>query len=421
MRLLYTALIYLAAPVALAATWWRARRDPSYGERLGERWGFTEARFDDAPLWLHAVSVGEVQAGAVLIRALKERYPDRPIVVTTGTPTGAQRVESLFGDSVRHVYLPYDMPGAARRFLERVQPVAGIVMETEIWPNLFRECRRREIPLLLASARLSEKSARRYGRLRALTRDALEHVHIAAQSALDAARFKEIGAARVDVLGNLKFDIQVREDVASEGRSLRAARFGGRAVWIAASTHEGEEEHALVAHDIVRAQVPGALLLLVPRHPQRFQSVAALLGDRGVPYVSRSRDEEVAEATHVLLVDTLGELLMLYAAADVAFVAGSLVPIGGHSLLEPAALGCPIIVGPHNFNAPEIAQMFLSSGAAVQVKDASALGAAVVRLLRDPSERDRMAAHARGILENNRGTLQRLLDVIERLLPRQTV
>lgn len=420
MRLLYTALIYLAAPVALAANWWRARRDPSYGERLGERWGFTRARFDDAPLWLHAVSVGEVQASAVLIRALKERYPDRSIVVTTGTPTGSQRVKSLFGDSVRHIYLPYDMPGAVRRFLERVQPVAGIVMETEIWPNLFRECRRRGIPLLLASARLSEKSARRYGRLRALARDALAHVHIAAQSALDAERFKAIGAARVDVLGNLKFDIQVRDDVAMEGRSLRAAQFGARAVWIAASTHEGEEEQALIAHEFVRARVPGALILLVPRHPQRFQSVAALLRDRGVPYVSRSRGEAVTEATHVLLVDTLGELLMLYAAADVAFVAGSLVPIGGHSLLEPAALGCPIIVGPHNFNAPEIAQMFLSSGAALQVPDASALGEAIVRLIGDPSERDRMAAHAREILERNRGTLERLLEVIERLISRRS-
>jgi 3-deoxy-D-manno-octulosonic-acid transferase len=252
-----------------------------------------------------------------------------------------------------------------------------------------------------------------------LTRAALEGVRVAAQSTLDAERFETIGAEDVEIVGNLKFDIDVREEVAGAGRSLRAAQFGARAVWIAASTHEGEEEQALAAHEIVRARVASALLVLVPRHPQRFASVAALLNERSVRYVSRSRGGAVTEGTDVLFVDTLGELLMLYAAADVAFVAGSLVPIGGHSLLEPAAMGCPIVVGPHNFNAPEIAQMFLSSGAAWQVKDADALGEAVIRLLNDPDERRRMASQAYEILANNRGTLQRLIEIIDRLVSRR--
>ncbi len=418
MRLLYTILIYLAAPIALAVNWSRARRDPAYGERLGERWGFVQARIERPSLWVHAVSVGEVQAGAVLIRALTARFPDHELVVTTGTPTGAQRVRSLFEGSVQHVYLPYDMPGAVRRFLERVRPSVGIVMETEIWPNLFRECRRRSVPLLIASARLSEKSVRRYGRLRSLARDALAGVRVAAQTELDAKRFRDIGAARVEVIGNLKFDIDVPGEVAQAGQSLRSDQLAGRPVWIAASTHEGEEEQALAAHEIIRAHLQDALLILVPRHPQRFPSVAALLAERRVPYVSRSRGERVTEATRVLLVDTLGELLMFYAASDVAFVAGSLVPIGGHSLLEPAAIGCPIVVGPHNFNAPDIAQMLLSSHAAVQVNDVDALGAEVVRLLNDADARREMVARAREILEKNRGALARLVEMIEDVVPR---
>lgn len=418
MRLLYTILIYLASPIALAVNWWRARREPSYGERLGERWGFVQARIDRPSLWVHAVSVGEVQAGAVLIRALKQRYPDHTLVVTTGTPTGAQRVRSLFDGTVQHVYLPYDMPGAVRRFLDRVRPAAGIVMETEIWPNLFRECRRRAVPLLIASARLSEKSVRRYRRLRGLTSGALAGVHIAAQTESDAERFKEIGAEQVEVIGNLKFDIDVRVEVATAGHALRADQFAVRPVWIAASTHEGEEERALIAHERVRARIPDALLILVPRHPQRFPNVAKLLTDRGVPYVSRSSGERVTPAAYVLLVDTLGELLMFYATADVAFVAGSLMPIGGHSLLEPAAVGCPIVVGPHNFNAPDIAQMLLSNQAAVQVADVDALGNEVVRLLNDADARREMTTRARAILEKNRGALARLVGMIETVVPR---
>lgn len=413
---LYNVLIYLASPIALAANVWRGRRDPTYRDRLGERFGFTKARFERSPLWVHAVSVGEVQAGAVLIRSLRKRYPDRPILVTTATPTGAERVKVLFGDTVTHVYLPYDMPGAVARFLDRVRPQIAIVMETEIWPNLFRACRKRGIPIVIASARLSEKSVRRYGRLGGLARAALDQVLVAAQTPLDASRFQAIGAANVHVVGNLKFDIEVGADVAEAGRALRAAQFRERAVWVAASTHEGEEEQVLDAHEIVRTRIPNALLLLVPRHPQRFAAVASLLRTRSKRFVSRSRGEAVADDTEVLLVDTLGELLMLYAAGDVAFVGGSLVPIGGHNLLEPAALDCPIVIGPHNFNAPDIAQAFLSSQAAVQVDNAQMLGETVVALMLDSARRNEMAARARELVGQNRGALSGLLGLIDERL-----
>lgn len=413
---LYTVLIYLASPVALAANLLRARRDPGYGDRLGERYGFTRARFDRPPLWVHAVSVGEVQAAAVLIRSLRQRYPEQPLLVTTGTHTGAQRVKALFGGTVTHAYLPYDMPGAVRRFLERVRPQIAIVMETEIWPNLFRACRSRGIPIVIASARLSEKSVRRYSRLQELAREVLQDVFIAAQSPLDAARFQSVGATHVQVVGNLKFDIEVAGELAERGRAIRAQHFGDRPTWIAASTHEGEEERVLEAHALVRARAPNALLLLVPRHPQRFAAVAAILSARHVPYASRSRAESVVDDTEVLLVDTLGELLMLYAAADVAFVAGSLVPIGGHNLLEPAALSCPIVVGPHNFNSPEVAEMFLSRGAGVRVEDARGLGETIAELIGNPTRREEMAFRAREILQQNRGALSRLLDLIDERL-----
>jgi 3-deoxy-D-manno-octulosonic-acid transferase len=415
---LYTTLVYMAAPVALLQNLWRARRDASYRERLAERWGYTHATFAAQPIWIHAVSVGEVQASAVLVRALLSRYPQRPLLVTTGTPTGAQRVKALFDGQVQHAFLPYDMPGAVKRFLDRARPCIGIVMETEIWPNLFRECRRRQVPMLLASARLSQKSMRSYRRLQALTRDALEDVIIEAQSSVDAERFREIGAKpeQVHVGGNLKFDIQVPPEVRPAGQHLRATQFASRPVWIAASTHEREEEAALDAHEQVCSRFPSALLILVPRHPQRFDTVRSLLLSSELPFISRSSAAPVTDEVRVLLVDTLGELQMFYAAADVAFVAGSLAPIGGHSLLEPAALHCPIVIGPHNFNAPDIARLFLEADAALQVQSAGDLGSAIITLLDDEAQRSRMTASAQAIVVRNRGALTRLLNRIDDLL-----
>jgi 3-deoxy-D-manno-octulosonic-acid transferase len=419
LRLLYSALLYLLAPLAFLATALRGLRDPSYRERLPERLGFTHARFATPPIWIHAVSVGEVQAAAPLVRALLQGHPQHPILVTTATPTGAQRVRALFGESVRRAYLPYDLPGAVRRFLASTTPALAIVMEREIWPNLFRACFERRIPILLASARISERSGRRHRRFAGLFREALAcDVTIAAQTEADAERFRAIGIspAAVHVTGNVKFDFEVPAEARRLGAHIRA-ELGSRPVWIAGSTHEREEDIVLDAHGRVRAARHDALLLLVPRHPNRFDAVKSWLRARNVRFVARSTREAVAADTSVLLVDTLGELLSFYAAANVAFVGGSLVPIGGHNL-EPAALHRPIIVGPHTFNAADIAQMFLESGAAVRVESATELAAAVLDLLASAALRDEMIAKAHAILQTNRGALARVLVLIEKLLRR---
>jgi 3-deoxy-D-manno-octulosonic-acid transferase len=420
LRLLYTALVYASAPVALALTALRGLRDPAYRDRLGERFGYTKARPGGATIWIHAVSVGEVQAAAALVRALRARHPGRPLLVTTATPTGAQRVRALFGDTVPHVYLPYDVPGAVRRFLDAAQPAIAIVMEREIWPNLFRECGRRGIPIVLASARVSERSAVRHRRFGGLFRDALRNVTVAAQTQQDADRYRAIGAdsSCVTVTGNIKFDLEVAPEVRDAGAALRAAQFPGRAVWVAGSTHAGEEDIVLEAHRQIRRASPDALLILVPRHPNRFEEVRAWLRSQRATFAARSAGERVSDATEVLLADTLGELLMLYAAGDIAFVGGSLVPIGGHNLLEPAALSKAIVVGPHNFNGADIAQMFLESGAALEVSDANGLARAVIDLESQPARRDELGARGRALLDANRGALGRLMHVIEPLIVR---
>ncbi|HKQ16891.1 MAG TPA: lipid IV(A) 3-deoxy-D-manno-octulosonic acid transferase [Steroidobacteraceae bacterium] len=420
LRLLYSALLYVVAPLALIATALRGLRDPSYRDRWSERLGFTQLRFGARPIWIHAVSVGEVQAAAALVRALASRYPQHTLLVTTATPTGAQRVRALFGESVRHAYLPYDLPGAVRRFLDRTTPVLAIIMEREIWPNLYRACFERKIPILLASARISARSGQRHLRFAGLFRDALAcDVTIAAQTAADAERFRALGIApaAVHVAGNIKFDLEIPEDVRRAGSHIRA-EFAHRPVWIAGSTHEREEDIVLDAHERVRAARTDALLVLVPRHPNRFDAVKSWLRARNVRFVTRSAREAVTADTSVLLVDTLGELLSFYAAANVAFVGGSLVPVGGHNLLEPAALHRPIIVGPHTFNAADIAENFLASGAAVQVESATELGTAVLDLLTNAARRDQMIARAHEILQENRGTLARLLALSEKLLRR---
>nr|WP_298719305.1 lipid IV(A) 3-deoxy-D-manno-octulosonic acid transferase [uncultured Steroidobacter sp.] len=420
LRSVYTALLYVFAPIALAGTALRGVRDPAYRDRLSERLGFTRvfaAARGTRPLWIHAVSVGEVQAAAPLIRALLKKYPQHSLLITTATPTGAQRVRALFGESVRHAYLPYDLPGAVRRFLDRVQPALAIVMEREIWPNLFGECRRRRIPIVLASARISERSAVRHRKFASLFRDALSDVTVAAQTTQDADRYASVGAPRVLVTGNVKFDIEVPLAAREAGETLRAAQFSDRPVWVAGSTHDGEEQQILAAHRAVTAQRPDALLVLVPRHPNRFDAVRAWLKSEQVEFASRSRNETVNAATSVLLVDTLGELMMFYAAADIAFVGGSLIAtVGGHNLLEPAVLQRPILVGPHNFNAPDIAQLMIDSGAARQVNSADELAAAVLELSANPTARADMGAKANAIVAANRGALSRVLELIEPLL-----
>lgn len=420
LRSVYTALLYVFAPMVLAGTALRGLRDPAYRDRLSERLGFTRVFANAAvgPLWIHAVSVGEVQAAAPLVRALLKKYPRHSLLITTATPTGAQRVRALFGESVRHAYLPYDLPGAVRRFLNRVQPSLAIVMEREIWPNLFRECERRAIPILLASARISQRSAHRHRQFAALFREALSgNVIVAAQTAQDADRYRSIGAQRVLVTGNVKFDIEVPQAAREAGEKLRAEQLGDRPVWVAGSTHDGEEQQLLAAHRLVLAQRPDALLVLVPRHPNRFDAVRSWLKAEQIDFAARSRNEAVTTTTRVWLADTLGELMAFYAAADITFVGGSLITtVGGHNLLEPAVLQRPILVGPYNFNAPDIAQLMIESGAARQVDSAEQLAVAILELYASPAARADMGARANAIVTENRGALKRVMELIESLL-----
>jgi 3-deoxy-D-manno-octulosonic-acid transferase len=415
LRLIYTLLIRLLAPLVLLFTGWRGIRDPAYRDRLGERLGYTRLRFDAKVLWVHAVSMGEVQAAVPLIRELRRRYPAIPLLVTTATPTGAARVKALFADSVAHAYLPYDTPGAVDRFLDRVDPRVAIVMETEVWPNLYSACARRGIPLVMASARLSEKSIRRLHRLRSLFASVLSsNVTIAAQTAADADRFVALGAdrARVPVIGNIKFDVEIAPDLRERGRAIRADQFAGRFVWVAGSTHEGEEQVVVDAHKRVCEAAPGALLILVPRHPQRFGAVRQWLESQSVTFAVRSSGAAVASTDAILLVDTLGELLMFYAAADVAFVGGSLVPIGGHNLLEPAALSLPVLAGPNNDNARDVAALLFANGAARQVGNANELAAALIELANDVRLREETGTHGARIVSENRGALANVLALV---------
>jgi 3-deoxy-D-manno-octulosonic-acid transferase len=363
--------------------------------------------------------LGEMSAAAPLVRALRLRYPQNPLVLTTATPTGRARARGLFGDTVDVRFLPYDTPGAVARFLDGIRPRVAIIMETELWPNLYDACERRGVPLVLASARLSAKSVARYRRFGSLFRRIFSAISlIAAQTREDAERFVAIGAqsARTHVVGNIKFDMEPGAGVIDQGRALRASFGSARPTWIAGSTHAGEEEQVLAAHAELQADRPDALLLLVPRHPDRFDGVADLLSRRGLRCTRRSSGMAPDSGIAVVLVDTVGELAALYAAADAAFVGGSLVPIGGHNLLEPAALGLPVLTGPSQFNAKDIARLLIQQGAALQVADARELAAALIRLLADPAERQRMGTIGRHIVESNRGSVARLLEFIEPLL-----
>jgi len=427
LRFIYSWLIRFAAPFAFAVVLWRGVRDRSYWQGLAERFGLGKP-LPDPNIWLHAVSLGEMSAAAPLVRALHSRYPQLALAVTAATPAGRARARDLFADVADIRFLPYDTPGSVRRFLERIRPRVAIIMETELWPNLFRECERRRVPVFLASARLSAKSVSRYRRLGSLFSGVFTpNVAVAAQTADDAERFKSIGASanQTRVIGNVKFDFGVSAALIETGKILRAA-YGAKPVWVAGSTHAGEEEQVLEAHALLQAHRPDALLLLAPRHKDRFAAVADLLARRGVKFARRSGMvrgspgapiDTLPMGTQVLLVDTIGELTALYASADVAFVGGSLVPIGGHNLLEPAALGLPVLTGPSHFNGKEIALLLLGRGAAVQVANPQELAAALQRLLDEPAERRRIGSIGKDIVESNRGSVERLLALIEPSLP----
>ena len=421
MRSLYTLILYLLTPFALLRLLWRGLRSPGYWQRWGERFGFIPAEAGAAPIWVHAVSVGEVQAAAPLLRALMKQYPDVPLLVTTTTPTGSEQVRSLFESRVAHVYMPYDLPGAVARFLKRARPRLALIMETEIWPNLYHACARGGIPVLLVNARLSARSAAGYARVRGLTSTTLRCLPwIPAQSRADAERLIVLGAPaeRVQVTGSIKFDMKIPASLTEQAAVLRRDWGVQRPVWVAASTHEGEEDAALDAHALVRARHRDALLILVPRHPQRFEAVRALLRRRGLRFAQRSGGQPPGPDDAVFLVDTLGELQMFYAAADVAFVAGSLVPVGGHSLLEPAVLGLPMLSGPHNHNAQDVADLFEQCGALRIVRSKEDLAQRTCDWFDDPARGRADGERGRQAVAQSRGAVTRLVAMVAPLLSR---
>lgn len=417
MRYLYSFLFYLILPLVLLRMLFRSRRLPAYRARLIERLGFYPFRLNQC-IWVHTVSVGETIAATPMIKALQARYTNITLLVTTMTPTGAARVQSAFGDTVKHVYIPYDLPDAVARFLNKMNPVAGIIMETELWPNMFFACHKKNIPICVVNARLSEKSARGYARVRPLIRAMLQHITlIAANGEPDAARFMALGAAtdQVIVTGNVKFDLNIPQELAKESVQLKQSLGKDRFIWIAASTHEGEEEIILAAHKKCREKNPDALLILVPRHPDRFEAVATLSAQH-FQTQRRSQNELIRSQTAVFLGDTMGEMLLMYSVADVAFVAGSLVPRGGHNVLEPAVLSKPILTGPHIFNFAQIGAMFFEANAMMKVEDADTLANALIALMTKPDERLQMGQRASHLMNANRGALAKQLALIDRVV-----
>ncbi|MCD5978314.1 lipid IV(A) 3-deoxy-D-manno-octulosonic acid transferase [Pseudomonas quasicaspiana] len=421
-RTLYTLLFHIGLPLVAVRLWLRARKAPAYRQRIGERFALGLPAMQPGGIWVHAVSVGESIAAAPMIRALLAAYPQLPITITCMTPTGSERIKAMFANEprIQHCYLPYDLPWAAGRFLDHVRPVLGVIMETELWPNHIHQCARRGIPVALANARLSERSARGYARFAKLTRPMLEEMSwFAVQTETEAQRFRELGARPdcVAVTGSIKFDLTIDPQLLTHAAQLREQwQATERPVWIAASTHAGEDEIVLAAHRQLLSSHPDALLVLVPRHPERFNSVHDLVVQQGFATVRRSSGQPVTPQTSVLVGDTMGELLFLYALADIAFVGGSLVPNGGHNLLEPAALAKPVLSGPHLFNFLEIAAMLRNADALIECSDGASLSAAVQQLFDQPQKARDMAQAGLAVMKANQGALQRLLDGLGRLV-----
>ncbi|TQV77652.1 3-deoxy-D-manno-octulosonic acid transferase [Exilibacterium tricleocarpae] len=421
MRLLYTLVLYAALPLLLLRLRQRARRAPAYGRRWRERFGFIPPLPAAQVVWVHAVSVGEALAAIPMIKLLREQYPQLVFMVTTTTPTGSERVRAAFGDSVHHAYMPYDLPDAVGRFLHRVKPCLLIVMETELWPNTLAACWRRQIPVILANARLSAKSARGYRRFGLLTRPMLQRLSVvAAQHRDDAQRFTALGLpeSACEVTGSIKFDLQLSDAQRDAAAQLKRqwSDAGRRPVLLAASTHAGEDEIVLQAFAEVRQQLEQPLLVVVPRHPERFDAVFALCRGKGYRVQRRSEAENREGDIDIVVGDTMGELPLFFGACDSAFVGGSLIEHGGHNLIEPAAWGVPILSGPSLFNFTEVSRLLLEANALTIVRDHHELAQELVDLHQNAARRQGQGLAAKSVADANRGALQKLIDIVGRFL-----
>lgn len=432
-RYVYTCLLYLLLPFTPLKLLWRARTQPEYLQHWRERYGFYRTKVQQPVIWLHCVSVGETRAAAPLIEALSHHYPRHRILITHTTPTGRATSEQLFGNQVESVYLPYDLPFAVNRFLNHFKPVIGILVETELWFNLIASCKQRQIPLLLVNARLSEKSARGYAKLGAVAQTGLQSlVAISAQTEQDALRLRSLGAGNagnlISVVGNIKFDVVPPDAALSQGQQLRQQLGVARPILLAASTRDGEE--AMIIAAVTAANIKDLLTVIVPRHPQRFDEVAALLQKNALSYVRRSSlaDKDAASAQPALrsseqppdinadvafiLGDSMGEMFSYYAACDLAFIGGSLLPLGGQNLIEACAMGKPVLIGPYTFNFEQATELAISAGAAQRVQDTAELTAAIQTLFADAEKRQHMAAAALHFSEFSRGATLRTLVLI---------
>ena len=415
-RLLYSIAFYLAQPLVWLRLLWRSRKQPEYLQHIAERYGFHDASAPQPLLWLHVVSVGETRAAEPLIKALLSAYPDHTLLLTHMTPTGRATGGELiakYGERLIQAYLPYDLPDASGRFLDHFKPRFGLLMETELWPNLIAACAQRKIPLALVNARLSEKSQRGYRRFAPLIRPALATLSaVAAQTPADGERLLTIGAQRLSVLGNIKFDVTPSPEKLELGKAWRQT-LGTREIWLAASTREGEE--AIILDAFARLDRPDLLLLLVPRHPQRFNEVAALVEQRGLALCRRSDGELPTSATRVWLGDSMGEMPAYFAVADLALIGGTLLPFGGQNLIEAAACGCPVLVGPHTYNFAQATEDAIACGAALRIADATAAADTAVRLLEEASALPAMRDAAATFSQAHRGATARTLALIEEI------
>lgn len=423
MAFVYSLVTWLLLPASLLRLWWRGRTAPAYRQRWRERlgWYADTARASPRPcVVFHAVSVGEVHAAQPLIDAFLQQHPDVDVVLTTSTPTGSARVAALFGSRVGHVYLPWDLRGATTRFLQRYRPCLLVLLETELWPNLLRACREQGCAVVLANARLSQKSARGYGRFATLTQEMLQGLAlVAAQADADGQRFLALGLPpdKLLVNGSLKFDVSIDADKVARAQLLKQ-QWSARPVWIAASTREGEDAKVLGTVQQVLQRVPQALLVLVPRHPERFAGAGAQAADLGLRVQYFSKGETVLPDTQVLVGDTMGDMVLYYSLADVAFVGGSLVDTGCQNIIEPAALGLPVLTGPSLFNFQRVSELLVASGGMQVVEDGNELAVVLCRLLQDEAERRRRGALARAEVQRNQGSAERLVAQLSGLLTR---